>query len=159
SRSDSFLLQNAAVDFVGNAGPMVLHLTLQFGLTGDTYYLAEPSLPGASGAAASNLEVWKHLQQAVIAYKAPLGKGLLFEAGLFLTPIGLEFTAVKDDWNWSRSTLFFALPAYHSGLRLTYPLDDRLTVSAMVTNGWNDLVDGNDSKSISVYASYAVADK
>jgi hypothetical protein len=159
SRSDSFLLQNAAVDLVGGAGPMSLHLTLQFGLTGDSYYLAEPSLPGASGAAATSLEIWKHVQQAVLGYQAPLGRGLLVEGGLFLSPVGLESTSVKDDWNWSRSTLFFALPAYHTGLRLSYPLDDRVTVVGMVSNGWNSVVDGNDSKSVALYADYFVTER
>ena len=61
------------------------------------------------------------IQQAIIGYKIDK---LQTEAGVFLSPVGLENLAIEDQWNWSRSTPFFALPYYHAGVRLTYPLSD-----------------------------------
>ena len=115
-------------------------LALQIGHTPQTYYLAEPNAPGSSGSGSSNGDVWKFIQQANIGYEAPVGKGLLVEAGIFLSPIGPEGIAVKDQWNWSRSNLFFGLPFYHSGARATYTLTDEASVTAHVYNGWNDVV-------------------
>jgi hypothetical protein len=110
---------------------------------------ASRSRPRPSGAGASNLDVWKFIQQAVVAWHAPLGRGLLLEAGLFLSPIGPEGMAVKDQWNWSRSNLFFGLPFYHTGMRASYGLSDTLTLSVAAYNGWNSVVDNNDEKSVS----------
>jgi hypothetical protein len=93
-----------------------------------------------------------------VGWRAPLGRGLLFEAGLFTSPIGCEGFAVKDQWNWSRSNLFFGLPFYHTGVRATYPFTDRLSVSVAGYNGWNSVVDNNPEKSVAVQFTYAIPD-
>ena len=99
------------------------------------------------------------MQQATVAYTAPIGRGLTIDAGIFLSPIGPEGIAVKDQWNWSRSNLFFGLPFYHTGARLTYPFTDRLTVSLQVYNGWNSVVDNNPEKSFAGQLTYNIADR
>jgi len=159
NRHNSFTISNAVLDVVGTAGPASAHVAVQFGHTPETYYLAEPSLLGAGGAASTSASVWKFLQQANAGYRVPLGRGLLMEGGLFLSPIGPEGLAIKDQWNWSRSNLFFGLPAYHTALRLSYPLSDRLTFMVMGCNGWNSVVDNNAEKSIAISASYSITDK
>jgi hypothetical protein len=116
-------------------------------------------LPGASGANASNADLWKYLQEAFVTYKAPVGRGLLFQLGLCLSPIGYESLAVKENWNWSRSNLFFALPAYHAGLRVTYPFTDELSATVSVFNGWNSVVDNNEEKSLEGDVIYEVKDR
>src|SRR5262249_23493128 len=61
-----------------------------------------------------------------------------------------------DNWNWSRSDLFYALPTYHTGVRVKRALGDSgVTLMAMVTNGVNDIVDNNKGKSVHLAASYA----
>ena len=60
-----------------------------------------------------------------------------------MSPIGFENLPIKDQWNWSRSNLFFALPFYHAGVRATYVLSDEVTAAVLVTNGWNDIVNRN----------------
>ncbi len=57
------------------------------------------------------------MQQGFVGYRFPFRRGLVVQAGLFLSPIGPEGIAVRDNRNWSRSTLFFALPYYHTGAR------------------------------------------
>ena len=98
--------------------------------------------------------MWKLLQQATVGYTAPLGTGLLIEGGLFLSPVGVENLAVKDSWNWSRSTLFFALPAYQTGVRATYTLAPHLTTTVSVFNGWNNVLDNNDEKTFAAQLDY-----
>jgi hypothetical protein len=88
-----------------------------------------------------------------------VGRGLLVEAGVFLSPIGPEGMAIKDQWNWSRSNLFFGLPFYHTGLRLSYPTSERVTLTLAGFNGWNSLGDNNEEKSVMLQVAYTVTDR
>lgn len=148
NRHNSFTLSNVALDVQWDYENLVGHLTLQVGHTPSTYYLGEPNLSGSDDANASNAELWKYLQQAYAGYRFGLGRGLTITAGLFLTPIGPETIPVHENWNWSRSTLFFELPYYHTGIRASYPLSDAWEVSLAGYNGWNSVVDNNDEKSV-----------
>ncbi|MCC6751560.1 MAG: porin [Deltaproteobacteria bacterium] len=154
NRHNSFTLPNVAFDAQWDYKGVVGRVTLQVGHTASTYYGAEPGRSGAAGANASGPELWRFVQQAYVGYRIPVGRGLLVQAGLFLSPIGPEGIAVRDNWNWSRSTLFFALPYYHTGLRVSYPLSDRWALTLAAYNGWNSVVDNNAEKSISLQATY-----
>jgi hypothetical protein len=57
--------------------------------------------------------------------------------------------AVRDNWNWSRSNLFFGLPFYHTGVRATYALTE-LGITAGGYNGWNSVLDNNAEKSVAL---------
>ena len=159
NRHNTFTLSNVVLDGQWEKDAVSGRITLQAGHTPNTYYLAEPSSPGASGAGGVDASTWKYIQQAYVAYKAPVGKGLTFQLGLFLSPIGMEGMAVKDDWNWSRSNLFFGLPFYHTGLRATQQLTDKLALTIAVYNGWNSVVDNNPQKSVSAQFAYTDSDK
>jgi hypothetical protein len=161
TRHNAVSLSNAVVDAQWNVRNRVSgRLALQFGLTPETYYLAEPSR-SVSGMPATGIgrDVWKFLQQAWVAFLAPVGRGLLIEGGLFLSPIGPEGMAVKDQWNWSRSNLFFGLPFYHTGIRLTYSPAANMNVSLAGFNGWNSVVDNNEEKSLALQWTYSVPDR
>ncbi len=159
NRHNSFTLSNVAIGTFFETGPVSGKIMLQVGSTPSTYYAQEPTQNGASGANASGPELWKYLQEAYVTYKAPIGRGLSVSAGLMTTPLGLERIAVKDNWAWSRSNLYFAMPQYFTGVRAAYPLTDRLTVTAAVLNGWSSVVDNNDAKSVQTYVTYRVPDK
>lgn len=138
NRVDTFSLSNVVLDANGQKGDVSAKLTLQAGLTPNTYYLGEPALAGAAeaaGAAGSDASLWRNIQQAYVGYRAPFGKGVLFQGGLFLSPIGHENMPVKDNWNWSRSNLFFALPFYHVGLRASRDLSANVSATLGVFNG------------------------
>jgi hypothetical protein len=147
NRHNTFTLSNAALDGQWEKSIVSGRITLQVGQTPDTYYQSEP-----------NASSWKFIQQAYVAVKAPVGKGLTFQLGIFLSPIGVENMPVKDDWNWSRSNLFYGLPFYHTGLRATQQLTDKLAVTLAVYNGWNSVVDNNKGKSVSVQFAYTDAE-
>lgn len=161
TRHNTVSLSNAVVDAAWSLRERVSgRVALQFGLTPETYYASEPR-GSASATAATGLgrEVWKFLQQAWVAYVVPVGSGLLLEGGVFLSPIGPEGMAVKDQWNWSRSNLFFGLPFYHTGLRATYSPRPGMNVSLAGFNGWNSVVDNNDDKSIAAQFTYAIPNR
>jgi hypothetical protein len=147
ARHNSFALSNAVVDARWTAGAVSGRLALQTGDTPDIYYGSE---------ATSDV---RHVLEATVAWKAPFGKGLTLDSGIFLSPIGPEAVPVKDNWTWSRSTLFYALPFYHAGFRATYPLSERWSLTAGVYNGWNSVTDTNGKKSISMQGLYTKPDK
>lgn len=159
TQHNSVNVQNVVLDATGTLGPVSARLALQIGSTPETYYLAEPDRRSAAGAGRSDRDVWKYLQQAIVAWRAPVGRGLLVEAGVFLSPIGPEGMAIKDQWNWSRSNLFFGLPFYHTGVRLSYPTSERVTLTLAGFNGWNSVGDNNEEKSVMLQVAYTVTDR
>lgn len=154
NRHNSFTLSNVALDAQWDDARVIGRLTLQVGHTPSTYYVAEPASEGASGANQSSAELWKYLQQAYVGHRFGTDAQLSVTAGLFLSPIGPESMAVKDNWNWSRSNLFFGLPFYHTGARATYGLTKKWAVTLAGYNGWNSVVDNNAEKSVSAQVAY-----
>lgn len=154
-RHNSITLQNAVIDVQGARGPAHARIAWQLGAVPPLAYSAEPAISPAGSAPASAGPIWQHLQQAWAG--GTTAGGLAVDAGVFLSPLGPESLAVKDDWNWSRSNLFFALPFYHAGVRVTRPLGGGWTGQAWLVNGWNDAVDRNHGKSAIIGAGYAGA--
>lgn len=155
---NSFTISNLVLDAQWNWQRVTGRIALQMGHTATLMYANEPRRAG-SGISLAGPETWKWIQQAWIAYNAPIGRGLLCEAGIFLSPIGPEGMAIKDQWNWSRSNLFSALPYYHTGIRATYALSQSMALSVGGYNGWNSVVDNNDEKSLSLQWTYNRPDK
>lgn len=89
------------------------------------------------------------VRQAFVSYNAPIGNGLTIDAGKYITHIGLE---VIEGWenfndNYSRSFNFgFVIPFTHTGVRVSYPVTEQLSLMAMVANGWDQVDDVNDAK-------------
>lgn len=158
-RHATFAVANVVLDAAWDHRGVIGKLALQVGTTPSTYYLAEPSSPGAgTGAAATGAELWKYVQQAYAGYRFDVLDGLAVTAGIFLSPIGPESIAIKDDWHWSRSNLFFGLPFYHTGVRAALALDGRWTATLSVVNGWNSVIDNNDEKSVYGQLTYTAPD-
>lgn len=91
------------------------------------------------------------LQQAFASYIAPLGSGLRFDIGKFITGHGYEVIEGHDGWNdnATRSLLFgYAIPFTHVGVRASCALSSKLSGMMMVVNGWDVARDNNRSKSI-----------
>lgn len=152
-RSRTFTLGNVALDVQATRGPVSARVMLQVGATPATYYLAEPALPGTGSVAASDGALWRHLQTATATWRAP--RDVTVDVGLFTSPIGPEVIPVKDDWNQSRSNLFFGLPFYHTGVQVSRPLGGGWTGKLHVYDGWNSVTDNDGAPSIGASASYA----
>ncbi len=89
----------------------------------------------------------QYLKEAYFSYLAPMGKGLQFDFGKFVTPNGAEVIETKDNWNYSRGLLFsYAIPYYHFGLRTKYAFNDKYSLTGYLVNGWNNVVDNNTGK-------------
>lgn len=93
--------------------------------------------------------VLEYIQEGYVSYLAPLGKGLQFDVGKFLTPHGAEVIEARDNWNYSRSLLFaLAIPYYHAGVRASYAPSDKVTLGASLVNGWNNVTENNGAKTV-----------
>ena len=91
--------------------------------------------------------MYRHVWQAYGTYVFPVGRGLQTDFGKFASMLGYETNYAKDNHNFSRAYLFNFLPFYHSGLRVTLPVNDKVTVIYMLTNGIQQTEDFNDFKS------------
>jgi prepilin-type processing-associated H-X9-DG protein len=156
-RYATFAIQNAVVDVTWTKGPVTGRIALQFGDEPDAYYQAEPTQPASGTAPASGPTEWRHIQEAWASW-TPCGK-LELTAGLVGSPIGPEVIALKDDWNWSHSNLYFMLPYFHAGVRAKHPIGDTgLYLIGAVYNGWNNALDENRSPSFDAIVQYQKGD-
>jgi hypothetical protein len=91
------------------------------------------------------------LQQAFASYIAPLGSGLRFDVGKYVTHMGYELIEGYDGYNdnYSRSILFgYAIPFTHTGVKASYAFSSKVAAMFEVVNGWDLLRDNNHSKSL-----------
>ncbi len=91
------------------------------------------------------------LQQAFASYIAPVGSGLRFDVGKYVTHMGYEVIEGYDGYNdnYSRSILFgYAIPFTHTGVKASYAFSSKIAAMVEVVNGWDLLRDNNHSKSL-----------
>jgi len=99
------------------------------------------------------------IQQAYVEYLAPIGNGLDIIAGKFATLAGAEVIESMDNWNYSRSFMFgFAIPFTHTGLRLSYPLSETLSLTGGFSQGYDLVDEGNKAKTVETNLSWAPAE-
>jgi hypothetical protein len=89
-----------------------------------------------------------NVQQGYLSFLAPVGKGLTFEVGKWVTPIGTEPTEAHLNNNYSRALMYQYGPFYHVGARISYPAHEKVTLGAMFVNGWNATGDNNSGKTV-----------
>lgn len=145
TRANMFGIQQLAVVMevppaVGEGRRYGIRADLQFGQATETVQGSSANEPRP--------EVYRNLWQAYGTYVLPLGsRGLQTDFGKFASILGYETNYAKDNQAFSRSFLFDFLPFYHSGLRLTYPASNRISLLYMLTNGAQQTEDFNNFKS------------
>lgn len=149
SRHNSITVSAASFGLELRYGSAFAYVAPWFGLTPTTIYSGEPDAIGAGSVGPSDSTVWRYLREARAGFD--VGR-LTIDAGLFVSPIGIEGVATKDNWMWSSSWQNFLFPFYHFGARAQYETGDGYTLGFWVVNGFNGAVDTNDAKSIIVTA-------
>lgn len=94
----------------------------------------------------------KHVYEANIGYS--LTEKLSIDAGILPSHIGFEAAIAKDNWNLSRSLLAENSPYYETGIKLNYAFNNKLSASALVLNGWQNIKDYNRSKAFGTQVQY-----
>ena len=146
-------LNYAEIVVARNTGNLGFRIDAGFGSTSDGLYAVDNASASMDPDTKAYARSLAHVQQAYITGR--FGK-LTLDAGKFVTGHGFEVIESKDNWNYSRSVLFaWAIPYYHSGLRATYTVDDKLSLMGCVVNGWNtNIEEGNSMTSACVQAIY-----
>jgi hypothetical protein len=81
------------------------------------------------------------IPEMYVSYIAPVGKGLRFDAGKFVTHMGAEVIGGYDGYNdeFSRSFLFgYGIPFTNTGVKATYAFTSKFSAMFLVTNGWDE---------------------
>ncbi len=91
------------------------------------------------------------LKEAYVSYLAPIGKGLTFTVGKFVTPAGAEVIETNANFNYSRSILFYyAIPYFHFGVNAKYTFNPKWSITGYLVNNWNGTEQFNSGKTYGV---------
>jgi Putative beta-barrel porin-2, OmpL-like. bbp2 len=121
-----------------------LHLSGMFGREGEL--LRESTLWGKT----VHKEPSAELFESYVTTTIPIGEGLQFKGGLFVTLLGLEIISQPGSYNNNISNsfnFFYAIPFRHLGGLFTYPVLKTLSVTGGVVTGWDNPRDNNGSPS------------
>ena len=130
------------------AQPVGFKVELGFGPTSDFI--------NASSPAGSTTPTMANVMQAYGEVIVPIGAGLTVDVGKFVTHMGNEVIVSQSNWNYSRSYLFaYAIPYYHTGVRLMYPVASNFTAALHIVNGWNSVIDNNKFLSLGATLNYS----
>ena len=78
-----------------------------------------------------------------------MGKDVSVDFGKWASPFGTEVLESNLNDNYTRAlTYWYGVPFYHFGVRATMPLTSTTTLQAALVNGWNNVADDNDGKTI-----------
>ena len=116
------------------------HLSGMFGREAEL--LRESTLWGK----ALHKEPSAELFESYVTTTIPVGEGLQFKGGLFVTLLGAEIISQPGAYNNNISNsfdFFFAIPFRHLGGLFTYPVLKTLSVTGGLVTGWDDPHDNN----------------
>ncbi len=97
----------------------------------------------------------RHLGPTNVSYLAPVGKGLMLQAGIFSSLIGYESLYAKDNFTYTRSWGADVTPYFMMGVNTSYPLSRKLTGTFFVINGYAHLAHANNVPSWGGQIAYA----
>jgi hypothetical protein len=149
TRANTFAIQQTAV--VIESAPDVA-AGRRFGARVDLQFGQATAVLQGSRANEPRPELYQNIWQAYGTYVIPVGRGLHADFGKFASNLGYETNYARDNHHFSRAYLFNFLPYYHTGVRLTLPVHDRVTLMYTLTNGIQQTEDVNDFKSSHVTA-------
>ena len=90
---------------------------------------------------------------------SPALKGLSFKGGKFVTLLGSEVIEPWSNYNQSHSLLFtYAIPFTHTGGLVSYPITDKISVTAGPVMGWDKVASNNNGWSGLGNITYAMSD-
>jgi hypothetical protein len=133
NRQDEFTINQALVGLRFDNGQVHGALGLQGGTYPEANYAAEP-------------ELLRNIYEAYAGFR-PFKKAWL-DIGVFGSHIGYESAISKDNWTVTHSLAAEGSPYYEAGVKLSYELSPKLTVTGLVLNGWQNIRDNNRGKAL-----------
>ncbi|MDR0534677.1 MAG: porin [Verrucomicrobiales bacterium] len=78
------------------------------------------------------------LEQAYVTFRAPVGNGIDFKVGKFVTWLGYEVIERPSNLNITYGNLFQnMIPLYHTGVSAEYKVNDSISTGLAIVNGYN----------------------
>ena len=144
-RADTLHVNMGKITIDHAPAPLGFHLDVGFGEAFDVIHSTDRAP-----------EAFKYFEQAYVSLKPKSWKGVEVDAGEFVTSAGAEVIETNSNWNYSRSLLFaWAIPYYHFGARVSFPVGPHFTGGFQVVQGWNNIYDNNSGKTYGVNGAYA----
>jgi hypothetical protein len=85
------------------------------------------------------------MPQAYVEVFAPIGNGITAKMGHFYTSIGNEVVTSPDNFFYSHAyTMMYAEPFTHTGVQLSYDIDNNFSINGGVVTGWDNMT-ANDA--------------
>ena len=135
------------------AQPIGFRVDLALGTGNDVMQGLLNPRTGATVPSSSTLNL---VEQAYLTAVVPIGSGLTVDIGKFTSMMGYEVIESNGNWNYSHSLLFsLAIPSFHMGMRLTYPLTGDFTIALHIVNSWDSIIDNNKSKTVGLGLNYS----
>lgn len=118
-------------------------LALQAGTSVQANYSGEPRQGTVSGDGLARM-----LQEAYAGYRVT--PTLWVDAGIFFSNVGMENWVSRDNPAYTRSLVADFSPYYSSGVRATWRASPSVTARVDVVNGWQNISENNEDKSVGV---------
>jgi hypothetical protein len=103
------------------------------------------------------------VEEAYLTWTVPedmAAKGLTVKAGKFVTLLGAEVIEPWANFNYSRSFLFsLAIPFTHTGGLVSYPISEKVSVTAGAVEGWDKVQSNNQGWSGIGNVTYVATDQ
>jgi len=99
----------------------------------------------------------RHLGPTNVSYLAPVGKGLTVQGGIFSSLIGYDSLYARDNFNYTRPWGADFTPYLMLGVNASYPLNEKLTGTVFVVNGYWHLANANSVPSSGGQLAYKVS--
>ena len=117
---------------------------VQFGTYPDFNYAAEPS------------DFYRLIYKAYAGVK--LTEGVWLDVGMFPGHTGYESVESLDNEVYTRALSTEYTPYYETGVRITAELSEKVTLSGVVLNGWQNIGETNKSKAFGMNFNYQLSD-
>ena len=143
SRHNEIAVNNAVLSAAYAAGRVRANVALHTGTYVQRNYAAE-RLNGS--------ELLSMIYQVNVGVQ--LAKGLWLDAGIFPSHIGYESALSIDNPTLTRSLMAENTPYYEAGAKLGWEVNDKLTVTGLVLNGWQRIVETDASKAVGTQVQY-----
>ncbi len=118
--------------------PLPQENELSAGFRADVMYGSNAKYLGRLDPATGDGSIDFALEQAYVQVRAPVGNGLDFKIGKFVSLLGYESIDTPNNMNFSRGLLFSnMIPLTNTGILAVYKFNDILETDLGFVNGWN----------------------
>jgi Putative beta-barrel porin-2, OmpL-like. bbp2 len=141
ARHNEFNINLAYIDLKYSSSRVRARFAPGFGTYINANYAAEPG-------------ALKNIVEANVGVKLFPNKNIWFDAGVFGSPYTNESAISKDHLMYTRSFAPEYVPYYIAGVKLSLPLNEKVNAYLYLLNGWQQIADPNEGKSLGTQLEY-----